>query len=470
MNLPRHIAEELERTGQRDVVRFWGSLSPEGRSRLCHQLETIDWSGFDELRRKARDGVSEGVDQEFLARGSSPACLRLAAGDPAMARQASAATEAGEKALADGGVGAILVAGGQGTRLRCNGPKGLYPIGAVSNATLFEILLGKLSAIRRRYGRDVPLAIMTSSATDAETRAYLERASFCGLHPDRVLVFQQADLPALAIDTLSMLLDARDHIAMAPDGHGGMLRALSKAGGLDWFGRQGVEHVASFQVDNPLVRPLDPEFLGMHLLNQADITTQVVEKRDPGERVGVVVEADGVTRVVEYSDLPEPLARERLPDGRLRFRAGSIAVHCFRLGFLADAAGSSAALPLHLARKAVPFLDHEGKQVQPTVPNAIKFERFIFDLFPFARRVGAAMIDPADGFAPLKNPPGSAADGPEHVRTAMVAHAKKLLSRAGIGVADGIDVELDATRVLDEQDIRKAMPAGSRIDRPCVVG
>ena len=470
MDLPKPIIDAIERTGQRNVLRFWPSLRTEGRDRLAAQLRAIDWEGFDELVETARSGRIDECDVTFLQHAASPAAPRLAAGDAAAAARASATIAAGEAALAAGRAGAILVAGGQGTRLKCTGPKGIYPIGPVSHASLFEILLGGLSAVRRRYGRAVPIAIMTSSATDADTRAYLEAHRFCGLDPSQVLIFRQADLPALAADSLTMLLDAPDRIAMAPDGHGGMLRALAAADGFAWFEARGVDLVASFQVDNPIARPLDPEFLGTHLLDGADITTQVIEKTDPAERVGVVAVSNGTVRVVEYSDLPETLARERSADGGLRFRAGSIAIHCFRLGFLAEAAATRTALPLHLARKAVPFVDGDGARIHPTAPNAIKFERFIFDLFPRARRVACVGVDPSDGFAPLKNPPGSERDGPEQVRRAMVAVARKRLERAGITVADGVAVELDAATILDERDVRGAMAPGSRIESPCVVG
>jgi UDP-N-acetylglucosamine/UDP-N-acetylgalactosamine diphosphorylase len=324
--------------------------------------------------------------------------------------------------------------------------------------------------VRRRFGRDVPLAIMTSSATDADTRQFLRDHGWCGLSPDHVHVFRQHDLPALDAATGRLLLDGPDHVAMAPDGHGGMLKALAETGGLDWFARHGAQTIVSFQVDNPLALPLDREFLGYHLLSAAEFSTQVVRKREPAERVGVVVEEGGRYGVVEYSDLPPALAAERLPDGRLRFDAGSIAIHAFSKSFLDRAASRNDSLPLHLAHKVVPFIDEHGMWVTPPAPNAIKFERFIFDLMPLATKVCLIEVDPAEGFAPLKNPPGAVADAPEHVRAALVAHARRLLERSGARVADGIDVELDAVAILDEADIAREIPRGTRIERPMVVG
>lgn len=467
--VPAALAAQLAAVGQSHVLDWWDRLDAAGRARLVGQLALVDWKLFAGLQRlAAASGAATAPTAIDVSRAITPPCLRL--GDAANSIEPAAARSRGEAALSAGEVGAILVAGGQGTRLGCSGPKGLYRVGPVSQASLFQLLFGKLLAVRRRFGRDVPLAIMTSSATDDETRQFLRDHGWCGLSPDHIHVFRQHDLPALDAATGRLLLDGPDHVAMAPDGHGGMLTALAETGGLDWFARHGVQTITSFQVDNPLALPLDREFLGYHLLSTAEFSTQVVRKREPAERVGVVVEEGGRHGVVEYSDLPPALATERLPDGRLRFDAGSIAVHAFRKSFLDRAASWNDSLPLHLARKVVPFLDPQGRLVSPHAPNAIKFERFIFDLMPLATKVCVIEVDPADGFAPLKNPPGAAADAPEHVRSALVAHARRLLERSGISVADGIDVELDAAAILDEADAAREIPPGSRIERPLVVG
>lgn len=466
--VPAPLTEALARSGQEHVLRFWPALDAAGRARLLGQLAVINWDEFATLQRLARSRHAAAAPTTIdLAAAVTPPCLRLrdAANDPAPA----AAVAAGERLLAGGRAGAILVAGGQGTRLGCTGPKGLVPVGPVSQATLFDVLFGRLHAVQARFGRRVPLAIMTSSATDADTRRFLRDTNHAGLDPDFVHVFRQHDLPAIDASTAALLLDAPDHLAMAPDGHGGMLTALVESGGLDWFGRHGVEHVASFQVDNPLAIPLDREFLGYHLLSQAEFSTQVVLKREPSERVGVVVEQGGRHAVVEYSDLPPTLAAERRPDGRLRFHAGSIAVHCFSKAFLDRVHNRDDALPLHLAHKAVPFLDASGTLVRPAAPNAIKFERFIFDLMPLADRVTVAEIEARDGFAPLKNPAGAATDAPEHVHAALVDHARRTLAEAGVTVAEGIDVELDAATILDATDIAATLPRGTHITTPQLI-
>lgn len=466
MMLPAPLAAAIARAGQGHLLAHWDRLDEPMQRSFLRELEAVDWTLVESLRAPTATAPARPLIDP--TRATTPRCSRL--GDPINAIPPGEAARRGGSALAAGTVGAILVAGGQGSRLGCQGPKGLFPVGPVSRASLFEILLGKLVAVRRRFGRDVPLAIMTSSATDAGTRDFLAAHGHCGLDPDGVIVFRQRDLPAVDAASGRLLLESPGHLALAPDGHGGMLVALAESGGLDWFRRRGAEHIVSFQVDNPLARPLDPEFLGYHLLADADFTTQVVLKREPSERVGVVVEESGRHGVIEYSDLPADLAAARLPDGRLRFHAGSIAVHAFTRAFLENAAARGDALPLHRALKVVPCLDAGGTTVIPPHPNAIKFERFIFDLMPLAKRVCVVEIAAADGFAPLKNPPGSTADAPEHVRSALVAQARRLLARAGVTVADGIAVELAADRILDAADILEVLPGGGAIDRPTVIG
>lgn len=463
-SLPDALRDHLEHLGQSRLLAHLSGLEAASQERLAAQLGAINWQQVQTMQALAAHDAPTAalsVDPAWLQTAVTPAGPRLRSGGPSPVGPLSptAARERGETLLADGGAGVILVAGGQASRLRCEGPKGIYRVAPVSQASLFELLLGRLRAIGARSGHAVPLAIMTSSATDADTRVYLAENDFFGLPAEHVLIFQQADLPALAMPSLELLLDASDHVAVAPDGHGGLLAALVAAGGLDWFAERGVQHVASFQVDNPLAMPLDPEFLGYHLLADAEFSTQVVEKQEPGERVGVVAEGCGQHRVIEYSDLSEELAETRDPDGRLHLRAGSIAVHAFARSFLERAAAAPDSLPLHLARKAVPCLDATGTLHRPEQPNAFKFERFIFDLMPLAERVLTVEIDPAEGFAPLKNPPGAAADAPEHVQAAMNAQAHRRCTEAGITVADDVVIELGPA-IFTADDLRQAVPSG----------
>jgi UDP-N-acetylglucosamine/UDP-N-acetylgalactosamine diphosphorylase len=463
-NLLKHHEEE-------HLLSHWERLSEEGRSRLKSQLMAIDWHEIVACKKLVEDrhAKKSATRHHDFENSSTPICHKLGG-------QGTASSEAlsrGRECLRTAQAGAILMAGGQGTRLGFNGPKGTFPIATISKATLFDVLLGHLHAIKKRFGSRIPIAIMTSAATDTATRTFLTEANFCGLDADQIFFFCQGNLPAVDAATGSLLLDACDRVAVAPDGHGGMFQSLIESGGLDWFRQQDCRTLVSFQVDNPLAKPFDPEFLGHHLLSESSLSTQVIPKLDPEERVGVVAESDGVTRIIEYSDLPQNIAAERLLDGRLRFFAGSIGIHAFETEFLEGLASSQARLPLHIAHKKVPFIDKKGRFVQPSAPNAFKFERFIFDVMPLADSVTVVEVDPAEGFAPLKNPPGAAKDSPEIVRQALNAYAIRHLERVGIMVTPGIDVELDAASIFDDEDLHLIAKSGifpkNHIDGPLII-
>ena len=212
----------------------------------------------------------------------------------------------------------------------------------------------------------------------------------------------------------------------APTATAACWRRLERSGALDDIERRGIRQLFYFQVDNPLVDICGPEFVGYHLLSGSEFSTQVVAKRDPLERVGNVVQVDGRLMVIEYSDLPDEAAQRRNPDGSLAIWAGSIAVHVIDAALLRRTADAADGLPFHVARKKVACLDAAGRRIEPSQPNAIKFERFIFDLMPQARRAIVVEVDPARAFAPLKNEPGAKADTPENVRARTCVAASRL--------------------------------------------
>lgn len=471
MSLSPTILKLLKKHGEEHLLAHWGTLSKKERSSFESQLMQIDWhevTACKNLVAKQKDNKHT-IDRLHFNSASTPTCHKLGAQNTNSLK----ALEHGQEALAAGHVGAILMAGGQGTRLGFEGPKGTFPITTVSKETLFDVLLGQLRAVKKRFGHNVPLAIMTSSATDNQTREFLKAANFCGLNSDFLFFFCQGNLPAVDATTHKLFLDSCDHIAVAPDGHGGMLQALAESGGLEWFQQHGCRTLVSFQVDNPLAKPVDPEFIGQHILSRSSLSTQVVPKLDPEERVGVVAELNGVTQIIEYSDLPPNVAADRLQNGRLKLFAGSIAIHAFDMRFLQDIASSSQTLPLHIAHKKVPFLNEKGCLIQPTKPNAFKFERFIFDLMPLAEKVTVVEIDPKEGFAPLKNPSGARTDSPETVRESLNAYAIRHLKGVGIKVAPGINVELDAASIFDDDDLQIIAQSGvfpkNHIDESVVV-
>lgn len=452
---------------QEHLLAFWDQLDHQQQRQLADEIRAID---FDSVARLHASGPA-GQDWAALARqAQSPVAFRLDSNNPFTPRQAR---QRGEAALRAGQVGAILVAGGQGTRLGFDHPKGMFPIGPVSKAPLFRILFEKLLAARRRYGAAIPLYLMTSPATHEETVDYLTRHEHFGLPADEVHVFCQGVMPAVDQQTGRLLLAAPGRLALSPDGHGGMLAALDSSGGLADLRRRGIEQLFYFQVDNPLVAVCDPEFLGYHLLSHSEMSTQVVAKRTPRDNVGNVVQIDGRVQILEYSDLnplPDEIVLRKEADGSPVFWAGNIGVHAIDVVFLDRVANQSDSLPFHVARKKVSFIDEQGQVVEPTAPNAMKFERFIFDLLPAAKRSIVMEVDEAAIFAPVKNAAGEKRDSPETVQAQMMALYRRWLRAAGVQVADDVPIEISPLVALDADEAQQRLSGHSPIEMASCFG
>ena len=447
------VARLLE-SGQKHVLAFWDDLNGEQRSRLSAQLEALDF----ELIKQLMQGEDAAPDWGALAaKAQPPRAIRLASTDNEFSPEQAAAR--GEQALREGKLGLILVAGGQGTRLGFDYPKGMFPLGPVSKRTLFQILIERLRAVARRYGVSIPMYLMTSPATHEETVAFLAKHDRFGLGNDELQIFCQGVMPAVDARTGQLLLAERDSLALSPDGHGGTLAAFIKEGCMADARRRDIEHLFYCHIDNPLAQICDPQLIGYHLLANSDMTSQAVKKRAADEKVGNVVAIDGVTQIIEYIDLPPEYGARTQADGSLRLWAGNIGVHVFRRGFLERAASQKNSLPFHRASKAVPHVDDDGTEVNPTSPNAIKFERFIFDLLPLAENAIVVEVDPGNAFAPVKNADGEPTDTPATAKAAMVARDAKLLCDAGAKIAEGVEVEVSPLWALDAAEAATKRPA-----------
>jgi len=453
--------------GQEHLLAFWDQLDNKGQESLARQIEAIDFA----LVRRLFDGQNQQRNvRELAARAEPPPAFRLdTAQNPFSSQQAR--QRAGE-ALAAGQLGVVLVAGGQGTRLGFDHPKGMFPIGPVSNKTLFQIHVEKIVAAARRYGVRIPLYLMTSPATHEETAAFLAEHDRFGLPEDDLQIngLCQGTMPAVDLQTGRVLLQAPGRIAASPDGHGGILAVLARSGALDDIERRGIRQLFYFQVDNPLVDICGREFVGYHLLAGSELSSQVIAKREPLERVGNVVQVDGRLMVIEYSDLPDDAAKRRNADGSLSIWAGSIAVHVIDAGLLRRTTSTANGLPFHIAHKKVAFVDSKGNRIEPAQPNAIKFERFIFDLLPQAANAIVVEVDPALAFAPLKNASGAKDDTPESVRSQLSALHRGWLRQAGADVADNVVVEISPLYASDAEELRARVRPGTRIVKPTYFG
>jgi UDP-N-acetylglucosamine/UDP-N-acetylgalactosamine diphosphorylase len=423
------LVEALRSAGQSAAAERLRALSGAAAGRLAEQLRRFDMDLVARLAGLVRSRAGSASVGEF-----EPAPVTRA---DRPAEQVAAARRAGREEIARGRVAAFVVAGGQGTRLRFDGPKGCYPVGPASGKTLFRIHAEKVLAAGRRAGVSIPLYVMTSETNDAAVREFFAENARFGLPPDDVFFCVQRMLPAFDARG-EMIFDRPDHVFVSPDGHGGSYFALESSGALDDMERRGIRRVSYFQVDNPLVSAVDPEFIGEHVRSGSEMSSKVLRKREPLEKLGVFGFVDGELRVVEYSEMSTELQRQTLPDGSLKYAFGSIAVHVIDAGLARRMAGAD--LPFHVARKAVPTLDDSGDPVTPAEPNGFKLERFVFDAVPRARNPLVLEVEREEEFAPVKNFEGD--DSPETARAAMLAKHRRLLEAAGLAPPPGVGVEI----------------------------
>lgn len=426
------LIAQFQNAGQAQVFAFFEQLAPEAQAGLLAEAAEIDLAEVERLNRTlvAVSGAAAGVNLSGLA--PAPYEPLVAHGGDAAAWQE--AKNAGEAALRDGRVAAFTVAGGQGTRLGYDGPKGTFPVTPVTKKTLFQVFAEKLLAAGKRYGRPLHWFIMTSHQNHAATEVFFKEHNFFGMDASRVHFFRQGRMPAVDFNG-KILLETKSSLALSPDGHGGSLRALERSGALDLMQREGIDTLSYFQVDNPLVRAIDPAFIGWHLLRGSEMTSKMVPKAYAEEKVGVFCAQDGKLVVVEYSDLPMETQRETDANGRLRYLAGSIAIHLLDREFIRRmaAGGDGATLSFHRADKKIPTIDAAGVAVKPTKANGVKFEMFVFDALPFAKNPLVIETNRADDFSPVKNAEGL--DSPQTSRDDQRRQFARWLSANGAALA-----------------------------------
>ena len=452
----------LAEAGQAHVLAFWDKLDGAARDRLLAQVSAIDWPAVARLRGVLADAAAAGGP----AGGRPAEPLEPAPVAELSGAERAAAVERGEEELRAGRVAALLVAGGQGSRLGFDGPKGCCPVGPLSEEPLFFFHARKLLARKRRFGRPVPLYVMTSAENDAATRTFFAERGFFGLAEEDVFFFPQGMWPALDAEG-RVLLERPDRVFLSPDGHGGVLSALARSGALADMEARGISSVCYFQVDNPMVDVADPAFAGFHVSVGADWTLKVCRRASAGEKTGMPVLRGGRTAIVEYTEFPEETLHERLPDGSLRFAWGSPALHVFSTAFLRRVA--EAGLPVHLAHKKVPFAGPDGATVKPETPNAWKFEKFVFDALPLARKAVCLAFDREEEYAPVKNREGE--KSPAACRADLSRKWARWLRAAGVPVPLGADgrplrrIEIDpafadSPAALAARDLSGVDPAG----------
>lgn len=433
------LAERLRRLGQDHIADI---LEDESRRHEAMRIES-DLGGVD------LDLVERIMRGEGLAE-VPPSEVRPAPVVPASFSSSPSAAQcvlAGRRLLEQGKVAALIVAGGQASRLGVESPKGCVEVTPLTGKTLFRVFAEQILALGRRFGRPVPWFIMTSPVNHAQTVEYFTANDFLGLNPRMVFFFPQGVLPSLTGEG-KFILAPEGGLFLNPDGHGGVFRALLTSGMFDAMRDLGIEEIFTFQVDNPLVKVCDPLFVGLHSMQGACMSSKVVRKAGFDEKVGVMVEYGGRTRLLEYSDMDDAIRYATDENGEMLHWAGSIAIHLMRLDFAREVASRSHALPFHRAVKKIPALAPDGTTV--TV-EGIKFETFIFDALAHARTSVTLEVTRSEEFAPVKNLTGT-----DSLETSRVLQSKRHVSwlRAiGVDVRDGVTVEISPLFALDREEL-----------------
>ncbi|KAH0838069.1 nucleotide-diphospho-sugar transferase [Lanmaoa asiatica] len=455
-----NIRNRYQAAGQEHLFTFWSKLTDPERSALTRQLENINVERVNRVYEKATSSESNATDPHHVADSIEP--LPVGASESVSANPAKAKEwrQIGLQAIADGQVGVLLMAGGQGTRLGSSAPKGCYDIGLPSHKSLFQYQAERIARLQTvaeaQFGRPkgsvvVPWYVMTSGPTRRETESFFANNNHFGLHAKNVIIFEQGTLPCLTMEG-KIMLETSSRVAVAPDGNGGLYAAtrapLSPSDKsrtvLSDLANRGIQYVHAYCVDNCLVKVADPVFLGCCIARQADCAAKVVPKTSSTESVGVVACRGDKFSVVEYSEITKEQAELRNPKtGELLFNAGNIANHFYTTAFLQSVESFENELAYHIARKKIPTIDLQtGENVKPSKPNGMKLELFVFDVFPFTKNFAVLEVGRKDEFSPLKNAPGTGSDDPETSRRDLLDQHQRFLEDAGARLKEGVEIEL----------------------------
>ncbi|MCI8500029.1 MAG: UDPGP type 1 family protein [Clostridia bacterium] len=400
------IEKRLLSHGQEHILRVWQKAQGEEKAALERQIAAIDWDMLG-LRESVRPcGKIEpisGISAEELDK-----------------RKEELFT-IGAQTLREGKLAAVLLAGGQGTRLGSDKPKGAFDMGLTRHLPIFGLLMENLKAACAACSAIVPLAVMTSAKNDGETRAFFKEHGFFG-YPEEYVGFFVQDTAACVDFNGKLLLEEKNTLAAAPNGNGGWYTSLVRSGLLEREAFKTVQWFNVFAVDNVLQKIADPVFLGATLTSGCKTGAKVVKKVCPEERVGVLCLENGVPRVVEYYELPSDMANARDTDGELLYRYGVTLNYLFEKNKLEEIAGRG--IPVHVVEKKIPYLDERGNKVVPERPNGYKFETLILDLVALMGSCLPCEVVREREFAPVKNAQG--VDSVETARALLIKNGVEL--------------------------------------------
>lgn len=404
-----NAAEELlANYGQTHILNHYNELSDEEKQDLLSQIELVDFSVLDSLKYK--DNVHS-RRRKFEPLGAVTI--------DEIAKRNDEFTKAGLSAIKDGKVAAVLLAGGQGTRLGFDKPKGMFNIGEERELYIFECLINNLMRVVKEAGAWVPLYIMTSEKNYSDTVSFFKEQEYFGYNCDYIRFFIQDMAPSADYDG-KILMENRSKISMSPNGNGGWFSSMSRAGLLDEIKEKGIEWINVFAVDNVLQRIADPAFLGAVILSGCESGGKVISKATPDEKVGVLCLEDGKPSIVEYYELTDEMLTMREADGSLSYKYGAILNYLFSVRRLEEIVDKK--MPIHVVEKKIPYMDETGQFINPDKPNGYKFETLVLDMVHMQDSCLCFEVVRNREFAPVKNP-----DGIDSVQT-----ARALLAENGI--------------------------------------
>ncbi|MDE6558053.1 MAG: UDPGP type 1 family protein [Clostridia bacterium] len=384
-----------------DIGKIRDILASYGQLHLLDYYDELDEAGKRELELSVLNTdftVLENIshDEKRPLGSLSPAdALSL----NQIAQRKAEFEEAGIEALKAGKVAAVLLAGGQGTRLGISSPKGTFDIGVTKELTIFECQINALKAVAQIAGAYAHLFIMTSTVNDGETRAFFKQKNYFGYPEEKIHFYVQKTAPAISFDG-KVLLEEKYRVALIPNGNGGWYNSLKNSPCGKIIESEGVEWLNVYGVDNVLQKPCDPVFIGATVKSGAACSGKVVRKVAPEEKVGVLCKQDGLPAIVEYYEMPEDKATETNPDGSLKYCYGVILNYLFNVKKLDGIAKS--ALPYHLAHKKISCIEN-GKKVTPEAPNGYKPETLAVDLVKLMGSCLGFEVERRREFAPVKN-------------------------------------------------------------------
>ena len=396
----------LENYSQQHILKYYDSLSEKGQQRLLDQIAGIDFSCLKALNNK-----------ETATRGTLSPLGAVEIKEIEQRKQEFIKT--GIEAIKNCKVGAVLLAGGQGTRLGSDKPKGMYNIGVHKDLFIFEQLINNLKAVADKANAAVPLYIMTSDKNHEDTVNFFQEKNFFGYPENFIQFFKQEMAPSVDYNG-KIYMEDESTISLSPNGNGGWFSSMKKAGLLSDLHQKGIEWLNVFAVDNVLQKIADPAFVGATILSGCECGAKVVKKADSYEKVGVLCLEDNRPSIVEYYEMSKEMAETTDANGELMYRFGVILNYLFNVKKLEDIVDKR--MQIHVVEKKIPYMNEQGEKVEPEKPNGYKFELLVLDMIHLMDDCLSYEVVRQNEFAPIKNKTG----------IDSVESARELLKQNGI--------------------------------------